>query len=163
MVVLLEGTPISTEELWSSVRVTIDFLVTSQFGSTASSRKNLAGSKHLPFKNNGGHSVLGDLQCCRNVLVQSCLGALWTTCPHALVFALTCTVNCGTLSRHVCAFPNHVQSIECSNMWKKSRGLNTFRMLCICCDASCCGGWVNIILVSTHIGYVPAVKTCTCL
>jgi hypothetical protein len=28
MVVLLEGSPISTEELWSSVRVTIDFLVT---------------------------------------------------------------------------------------------------------------------------------------
>ena len=29
MVVLLEGSPISTEELWSSVRVTIEFLVTS--------------------------------------------------------------------------------------------------------------------------------------
>jgi hypothetical protein len=32
--------------------------------------------------------------------------------PHGLVFALTCTVNCGTLYRQVCAFPNHVQSIE---------------------------------------------------
>ena len=29
MVVLLEGSPISTEELWSSVRATIGFLVTS--------------------------------------------------------------------------------------------------------------------------------------
>ena len=29
MVVLLEGSPISTEELWSSVRETIGFLVTS--------------------------------------------------------------------------------------------------------------------------------------
>ena len=29
MVVLLEGSPISTKELWSSVRVTIGFLVTS--------------------------------------------------------------------------------------------------------------------------------------
>jgi hypothetical protein len=29
MVVLLEGSPISPEELWSSVRVTIGFLVTS--------------------------------------------------------------------------------------------------------------------------------------
>ena len=29
MVVLLEGSPISTEELWSSVRITIGFLVTS--------------------------------------------------------------------------------------------------------------------------------------
>ena len=31
---------------------------------------------------------------------------------HGLVFVLTCTVICGTLNRHVCAFPNHVQSIE---------------------------------------------------
>jgi hypothetical protein len=29
----------------------------------------------------------------------------------AWFFALTCTVNCGTLYRQVCAFPNHVQSI----------------------------------------------------
>jgi hypothetical protein len=32
--------------------------------------------------------------------------------PRGLVFALTCTVNCGTLYRQMCAFPNHVQSIE---------------------------------------------------
>jgi hypothetical protein len=32
--------------------------------------------------------------------------------PHGLVFALTCTVNCGTLYRQVGAFPNHVQSIK---------------------------------------------------
>ena len=32
-------------------------------------------------------------------------------CPHGLVFALTCTVNYGTLYRQLCAFPNHVQSI----------------------------------------------------
>jgi hypothetical protein len=31
--------------------------------------------------------------------------------PHGLVFALTCTINCGTLYRQVCAFPNDVQSI----------------------------------------------------
>jgi hypothetical protein len=31
---------------------------------------------------------------------------------HGVVFALTYTVNCETLYRHVCAFPNHVQSIE---------------------------------------------------
>jgi hypothetical protein len=30
----------------------------------------------------------------------------------ACFFALTCTVNCGTLYRQVCAFPNHVKSIE---------------------------------------------------
>ena len=69
MVVLLEGPPISTEELWSSVSVTLVFLVTSltmallppivQFGLAASSRKSLGGSKLLPFKNDGAHSVLG--------------------------------------------------------------------------------------------------------
>ena len=32
--------------------------------------------------------------------------------PRGLVFALTCTVNCGIVYRQVCTFPNHVQSIE---------------------------------------------------
>jgi hypothetical protein len=54
----------------------------------ASCRKSLGVSKLLPFKNDGGHCVLGDLQCCRNDLfgtfhqicatTQSCLGALRT-------------------------------------------------------------------------------------
>ena len=34
-----------------------------QFGRPASSRKSLGGSKRLPFKNDGGHCVFGDLQC----------------------------------------------------------------------------------------------------
>jgi hypothetical protein len=59
MVVLLEGSPISTEELWSSVRVTIGFLVPSltkallPYCRAASSRKSLGGSKLIPFKNDG--------------------------------------------------------------------------------------------------------------
>ena len=65
------------------------------------------------------HRVLGDLQCCRYVLVpfsrsvprHNPVSELFFQ-PHGLVFALTCTVNCGTLYRHLCAFPNHVQSIE---------------------------------------------------
>ena len=79
MVVLLEGSPISSEELWSSVRVTIGFLVTSltktllpliaQFGWAVSSMKSLSGSKLLPSKNDGGRCVLEDLQRCRNILV----------------------------------------------------------------------------------------------
>jgi hypothetical protein len=32
--------------------------------------------------------------------------------PHSVVFALTNTVNCGTLYRQVCDFPNNVQPIE---------------------------------------------------
>ena len=132
MVVLLEGSPVSAEILWSSVRVTIEVLghlpdhgpfpSIAQFGRAASSRKNLGGSKLLPLFNDGGHCVLGDLQCCRNVLIPfprsvprhnpvSELNGQFLP-PPGLVFALTCTVNCGTLYRQVCAFPNHVQSIE---------------------------------------------------
>ena len=35
-----------------------------RFGQAVSSRKSLGGSKLFPFKNDVGHSVLGDLQCC---------------------------------------------------------------------------------------------------
>jgi hypothetical protein len=79
MVVLLEGSPISTEELWTSVRMTIGFLVTSvtkallspiaQFGQAANSGKSFGDFQLLPFKNDGGHCVLGDLQCYRIVFM----------------------------------------------------------------------------------------------
>ena len=70
-----------------------------QFGRAASFRKNLVGSKLLPFKNDGGHYVLGDLQCCRNVLVafprsvpgHNPVSELYRQFPRprGLVFALT--------------------------------------------------------------------------
>ena len=66
MVVLLEDSSISTEELWSSVRVTGPSPPIAQ---AANTRKSLGGSKLLPFENDGSHCVLVDLQCCRNVLV----------------------------------------------------------------------------------------------
>ena len=122
MVVLLEGSPISKEELWSSVRVTIGFLVTyltktflhsAQFGRAASSSKSLGGSKLLPIKNDGGLCILGDLQCCRLFLVPF---PRWT-------------VNCGTLYRQVCAFPNHVQSIEFTTAGLQSSCRNISRMI----------------------------------
>ena len=43
MVVLLEGSPISTEEHWSSVRVTIGFLVTSLIKANVPRLLSLAG------------------------------------------------------------------------------------------------------------------------
>ncbi|KAK6321545.1 hypothetical protein J4Q44_G00085210 [Coregonus suidteri] len=131
MVVLLEGSPISTEELWSSVRVTIRLLVTSLTKALLPRLHSLAGrsalgrvfgSKLLPFRNDGGNCVLGDLQCCRNVLVpfprsvprHNPVSELYRQFlqPHGLVFALTCTLNCGTLYIQVCVFPNHGQTIE---------------------------------------------------
>ena len=110
-----------------------------QFGQTPSSRKSLGGSRLLPFKNDGGHCVLGDLQCCRNVLVpfprsvprhhpvSELYGQFLR--PHGLVFALTWPVNCGTLYRQVCVFPNHVQSIEFTTGGLQSSCRNISRMI----------------------------------
>jgi hypothetical protein len=92
-----------------------------QFGRVASSRKSLGGSKLLPLRMMYA-TFIGDLQCCRHFLepflrsvprhnpLSDLYGQfLW---PHGLVFALICTVNCGTLYRPVCSFPNPVQSID---------------------------------------------------
>ena len=49
--------------------------------------------------------------------------------PHGLFFALTYTVNCGTVYRPVCAFPNHVQSIECTTGGLQSSYRNNSRMI----------------------------------
>ena len=141
MVLLLEGSPISREELYSSVSDHW-FLVTSltkalllwllNSARAASSRKSLGGSKCLLFKNEGGHCVSGDLQCCRHFLVpfprsvpqHNPVSELYGQFlqPHGLVFALTCTVNCGTLYRQVCAFLNHVQSIEFNQVVETFQG-----------------------------------------
>ena len=87
----------------------------------------------------GGHCAHWDLQCCRNVSVpfprsvprynpvsevyRQFLGL------HGLVCALTCTVNCGTLYRQVCAFPNHVQSTEFTTGGLQSSCRNISRMI----------------------------------
>ena len=109
MVVLLEGSPISTEELWSSVRVTI---LPHQGRSPP-----IGGSKLIPFKNDGGRCVLGALQRCRQFFLVpfprcvrhhnpvSELYRQFLRPPHGLVFALTCTVNFGIFFRQACAFP----------------------------------------------------------
>ena len=49
--------------------------------------------------------------------------------PMPCFFSLTCTVNCGTLYRQVCTFPNHVQSIEFTTSGFKSRCRNISRMI----------------------------------
>jgi hypothetical protein len=50
--------------------------------------------------------------------------------PHGLVFALTCTVSCGTLYRQVCVFPNHVQSMEFTTGGLQSSCRNISSILC---------------------------------
>ncbi len=48
---------------------------------------------------------------------------------HGLVCALICIVNCGTLYRQVCAFPNHVQSTEFTTGGLQSSYRNISRMI----------------------------------
>jgi hypothetical protein len=64
----------STEELWNSQRNSGSYLLDqgpsppiAYFGWAANSRKSLGGSKLLPLKNDRGHCVLGDHQCCRHL------------------------------------------------------------------------------------------------
>ena len=81
----------------------------------ASSRKSLGGSKLLPFLwtfNFAKKCCYPSSDLCLNtILSRSSMDNSFR--PHGLVFALTCTVNCGTLYRPMCAFQNHVQSIKC--------------------------------------------------
>ena len=49
--------------------------------------------------------------------------------PRGLVFALTCAINCETLYRQMCAFPNHVQSIEFTTGGLQSSCRNISRMI----------------------------------
>ena len=47
------------------------------------------------------------------VLTQSCLAGLRIIFgPHGLVFSLVYTINCETLNRQMCAFPNYIQGIK---------------------------------------------------
>ena len=120
MVVLLKSHPLSIAELDQGeldqgghrVLDQVPSPPIAQFGQAASFRKSLGGSKLLPFKNDGGHCVLGDFQCCR---------ICWGT--------MTCTVNCGTLYRQVCAFPDHVQSTEFTTGRLQSSFRNISRMI----------------------------------
>ena len=113
-------------------------MLTPPFGPVASSRKSLGGSKLLKFRNDGSYCVLGVLQCCiyslvplpRSVPQHNPVSELYGKFlrPHCLVFALTCTVNCETLYRQMCAFPDHVQSIEFTTGELQSSCRNISRM-----------------------------------
>lgn len=74
----------------------------------ASSRNSVGGSKLLPFKNDGGHCVLGDLQCCRNGLIP------FSTDP---VQSITLTTgglqsSCRNISRVINGNRMHLSSIS---------------------------------------------------
>jgi hypothetical protein len=94
-----------------------------QFGRAASYRKSIGGSKLLTFKNDGGHRFLGDLQCCKNVLlpfprpmpqIQSCLRAL-PIIPSTSWLGFCSDMPCQLWDLYIdrCVpFQNNFQSIE---------------------------------------------------
>jgi hypothetical protein len=115
MVVLLEGSPISTEELWSTVRLTSGFLVSSltkallpQLLSLArwpALRRVIVVLNFFHLRMMEPNVFLGTF----NAVAEN-YGQFLR--PHGMVFVLTCSVNCETLYRQVCAFPNNFQSIK---------------------------------------------------
>ena len=132
--------PISSQDLWSSARVTIGFLVTFHTKSLLPRLLSLAG-RPAP----GRVLVVPNLLCYyimeaivllgtfnaafpRSVPRPNPVSELWGQFlrPHGLVFfALTCIVSCETLYRQVCAFPNHVQSIEFTTDADSNQGVET--------------------------------------
>ena len=147
MVVLLEGSHISTEELESSDRVTIGFLVTSLTKALLPWLLSLAGRPALGrvlvvpnffhLRMMEATVFLGTFNAAyflvpfpRSVPRHNPVSELYGQFlrPHGLVFALTCTVNCGTLYRQLCAFPNHV-SIEFTTGGLQSSCRNIWRMI----------------------------------
>ena len=131
MVVLLEGSPISTEELWSSVRVTIGFLAIFLTKDLLPRLLGLAGRPALGkvlvvpnvfhLRMTEATVFLGTFNAAEMfwyLFPDMWLDAILSRCSTdnffdlmACFFALTCTVNCGTLYRQVWDFSNPVQSI----------------------------------------------------
>ena len=140
MVVLLKGSPISTEE--------VGFLVTSLTKALLPWLLSLARRTALGrvlvvlnfFHGTMEATVfLGTFNAAEFFKISFPISVLWHNPvselygqflrPHGLVFALKCTVNCGTLYRQVCAFPNHVQSIEFITGGLQSSCRNISRMI----------------------------------
>ena len=129
MVVLLEGSPLSTEERWSSDRVTVGFLVTSLTNALLPRTLSLDGRPALGrvlvvpnffhLRMMEATVLTGTFKAAEMFLYPSpdlCLKTILSrrSADNSFDFmlgvcTLTCTVNCGTLCRQVCAFPNHVQ------------------------------------------------------
>ena len=148
MVVLLEGSPFSTEGLWSSVRVTIGVLVTFLTKALFPRLLSLAGRPALGrvlvvpnffhLRMLEATLFLGTFNAADNFWYpypDLCLDTIlfWNSMDKSfdhqgLVFALTCIVYYGTYIDR-CAFLNHVQSIEFTTDGLHSSCRNNSRMI----------------------------------
>ena len=140
--VLLEGSPLSTEEGWSSDW----WFRTSSIYGWWRPLCSLGPSKQQNF-----FCTLPQICSSR----QSCLGGLQTIpLTSCLVCTLTCTVNCGTLYRQVCVFPNHVQStdftisglqLSCRNISRMISGNRMHLSYILCFVAKAVNTYVHVI------------------
>ena len=100
MVVLLEGSRVTTEELWSCIRGTSGFLVTSLTKALLPRLLSLARRRnffHLRLME--ATVFLGTFSATKMFWYPSPdwrLNTILSLSSHGLVFALTCTANCGT-------------------------------------------------------------------
>ena len=173
MVVLLEGSPISTEELWRSARVIIGFLVTSLTKGPSPRLLSLARRPALVrvlvvpnFFNSRMMEAtvfLGTFNAAYIFWYPSLDPSLDTILCRSSTDnsfdLMVCTFNCGTLYRQVCAFPNHVQYIEfttgrlqssCSNI---SMMINGNRMHLSLISSLIANG-LNTYVIQVFLGYV---------
>jgi hypothetical protein len=106
MVVFLEGSPISTEELCQSDHWVLGHFPDqghsppiAQFSRADSSRKSLDGSKLLPSKNDGDQCILGTFNAAEMFWYLSsdlCLNTILTWIINLISWLGFCNVNCGT-------------------------------------------------------------------
>ena len=141
-VVLLEGSPISTDELWSSVRVTIGFLVTSLTKSLLHRLLSFAGRPALGsvlvvpnffhFRMMENTVFLGTLNAADIFWYPSpdlCLDTILSRSSTDNYFDIMAWFLLWTLYIQVCAYPNHVQSIEFTTGGLQSSCRNISRMI----------------------------------
>lgn len=88
-----------------------------QFGQAASSRKIPHGFQCLPFKNDGGHHVLLDLQHCNSSFTFPCNPILELYRQFLQRFFYS---HYGILYRQLCTFPNNVHADEFTTSGHKS-------------------------------------------
>ena len=109
MVVLLEGSPISTDKLWSSVRVTIGFLVSS-----------LTKALLPRLFSWAERSALGRVLVVPNIFHLRMMAPVFLGTLNA--------ADCGILYRQL-PFTNHIQSIEFTTGGLQSSCRNISRMI----------------------------------
>ena len=130
MVVLLEVSPISTEEPWSSVQGPSP-RVLSLAGRPALGRVSVVKTAFCSWLPSMLQKYLGTLprSVPRHNPVSEFYWQLFRPSFDLMAWFLLWHVNCGTLYRQVCVFPNHVQSIEFTTGGLQSSCSNNSRMI----------------------------------